>query len=178
MRVSVVLIAIFGILLPAVTLVVELTTGLCAKGLFNPIPTPVHTALVALVPIGNLTILIRTRESSFQPTLWDFLLIGTVIATCAAYSFVFIPLTFAAIRLIPFWGLGLCPLAPLASLLSSLSLSVMLYQRAGVAQSKFGFGSIWSTGGACILFCCLAGVLWSSFIERDFLFSLFKFQLF
>ena len=44
-----------AVLLPLCVLIIEATTGLCARmGGFNPLVTPWHIAMVAVVPVGNL----------------------------------------------------------------------------------------------------------------------------
>jgi len=45
---------ILGILLPAITLGFEYSTGISAGVLFDPIPSWIHILLVALVPASNL----------------------------------------------------------------------------------------------------------------------------
>ena len=68
-----VLIVLFGILLPAIALVVELNTGMCAETFFDPISTLGHVALVALVPVANLLALIVTWGGWVRwrtPLLW------------------------------------------------------------------------------------------------------------
>lgn len=57
------LIVLFGILLPAVTLAIELSSGMCAEVFFDPVATPLHVALVALVPVDNLAVLLDTRKN-------------------------------------------------------------------------------------------------------------------
>ena len=62
-----VLLAVFGVLLPAVALLVELSTGMCAEMMFDPIPTWFHAALVASVPLANLVLLVAVvREKGFE----------------------------------------------------------------------------------------------------------------
>ena len=69
-----VLIVLFGILLPFVTLAIELRTGMCAGTLGDPIPTIGHVLLVAFVPLANLAALVGGLRGWTQwrsPLLWS-----------------------------------------------------------------------------------------------------------
>ncbi|MCD4726476.1 MAG: hypothetical protein K8R46_02355 [Pirellulales bacterium] len=117
-----VLIVLFGILLPAIALVVELNTGMCAEVFFDPISTLGHVALVALVPAANLLALIVawggwTRWRT--PLLW---LNGVALGVALIYTLVFLPIAPLAVIGIIVGGMGLLPLAPLCSLLCAIAL--------------------------------------------------------
>lgn len=110
-----------GVVLPLVTLGVEITTGMCADSLFDPIPTPFHIALVAIVPLGNFLCWRRVRRGSGQNRRHFTLLSGVVLGISGFYAIVFAPLT--PIGLLTFWiGLGLLPLAPLFAFGTALML--------------------------------------------------------
>ncbi|MEW5854103.1 MAG: VIT domain-containing protein [Myxococcota bacterium] len=109
---------LFGVLLPAGTLVFELSTGVCAESFFDPIPTPLHVLLVALVAVGNaLTLAVTTEIAAKQP--WRIRLLGLTIGVSALYSLLFLPLVPVALLGMIF-GLGFLPLSPHFSLLVAL----------------------------------------------------------
>ena len=164
MRISTFFIVVFGVVLPAATLAVELELRLCKMFLFDPIPTPLYAGLVALVPIINLILLLRTRSKELNPNLPDFILVATVITICAGFSYVFIPSLPIAVAGFMV-GVGLLVFAPLISMFSSVGLLVRLLKGYNASGVKF---SIWTTGGACMIYCCIAGVLWNSFIGDHF----------
>lgn len=105
---------LFGILLPGVTLVTELSTGMAAAAFFDPIPTWVHVLLVALVPAGNFVVWYVVRYNKLMRPRWLSLLNGAVLGVSGFYTILFMPLTPIAIMM--FWsGIGLLPLAPVFS---------------------------------------------------------------
>lgn len=108
-------VALFGVLLPFITLVYEMVTQSCAAAFFDPIPTYLHAALVALVPIFNLIILISVVK---RPLLqkWHGLLNGMSIGVSGFYTLLFLPLLPLSVVAILFMGLGLLPLSPALSL--------------------------------------------------------------
>lgn len=117
-----VLIVLFGIILPAVTLAVELATGMCAEAFLDPIPTVGHVILVALVPLVNLLALLcpmREWTKWRVPLLWAN---GIVMGITLVYSLVFVVLMPMAAFAIIFFGIGLLPLAPFFSLLCAIVL--------------------------------------------------------
>jgi hypothetical protein len=117
-----VLIVLFGILLPAVTLAIELYTGMCAETFFDPIATLGHVLLVAFVPLANLLALIG---SSRQSTKWRTTLLwanGVALGIALIYTLVLLPITPLAVIAIICYGVGLLPLAPLCALLCGIAL--------------------------------------------------------
>jgi len=109
--------AIFGVILPAATLCIELVTGMCASSFFDPIPTIWHVLMVALVPVANAvawTQLLRGRVERPAITGWAN---GLAVGVAAYYAIVFIPFTPFAFLAIIVYGLGLLPLSPLLSLI-------------------------------------------------------------
>lgn len=124
-----VLLAIFGVLLPAAALLVELTTGMCADILFDPIPTWFHAALVASVPLANLFFLVAAARGKGLERKSLRVLAGFVVTVSAIYAIPFIPTAFFGFLFacLGFWyfgmGLiGLLPCAPIAACISALCL--------------------------------------------------------
>lgn len=109
-----------GVLLPALTLLIELNSRMCAEEFFDPLPTWVHAFLVAVVPLANALGLVATIEGSprwVRAALWAN---GAAIGISAVYALVFLPLVPLAMIAILIVGMGLLPLAPLLSLIMAL----------------------------------------------------------
>jgi hypothetical protein len=109
----------FGIVLPLVTLVVELVWAWCAQVFFDPLPTLFHAALIAVVPIANLLALFA-RTGRYRTSIGKILFLnGIAIGVSAFYTILFIPLMpIAAVAII--WAIGLLPLAPVLSLVAAI----------------------------------------------------------
>lgn len=139
---------IFGVILPLVTLAIEAFTGICASGLFDPIPSVWHMALVALVPVvcvWNLRFL--SEERAFGSGNLLSLGIGAAIAVYYTIPFaVIIPFAFIGII---FYGLGLLPLAPVLALLILILLArrlVRLYPKVGAPWKRMAIGLVCGVG--------------------------------
>jgi hypothetical protein len=116
--------SVFGVVLPWTALAVEMTTGICRDGFFDPLPTYWHAGAVALVGAINLLGLIAMTR---RPPSREYLqragvLNGVVLGVAAYFSLWFIPLMpFALIGILAF-GLGLLPLSPALSVIVGLTL--------------------------------------------------------
>ena len=137
-----VLCSLFGVLLPLVTLGVELVTGMCGE-FFDPIPTPVHSAAIALVAAANgLALRSLFRASGQGPgRTWLVHLNAAALGVAFFYSLWFAFLTPFAVVAIIFFGLGLLPLSPLLSLIVAWFLRYRLRRAAG--HSGSGFPRVW-----------------------------------
>lgn len=110
----------FGVILPAIALGIELTSGMSADIFIDPIPTYWHIALVGLVPIANgLALWMMNRGHADRPTTL-ILLNGLAMGVSAIYGLIYLPISFAGIMFIPFFGIGLLPISPIASFVSSI----------------------------------------------------------
>ncbi len=109
----------FGIVLPLVTLGIEVLLAWCAQSFFDPVPTLLHGLLVALVPLANLFALLASW-GRFQSSRRRILFLnGIAIGISAFYSVLFIPIMpMAVIAMI--WLIGLLPLAPILSLIATI----------------------------------------------------------
>jgi hypothetical protein len=113
---------LFGVLLPLVTLLIELSSRMCAGEFFDPLPTPVHVALVASVPVASAVGLIATMRRTPRLLRAAIFLNGMAIAVSAVYAAIFLPLVPLALIAIIVIGMGLLPLSPLLSFVISLVL--------------------------------------------------------
>lgn len=128
-----IIVGLFGVFLPALTLVVEALTGMCASIVFDPIPTWLHAVCIALVP-ASLFLTLYTLRSPERP-LWRTTgwLSGLAMGIGLFYVFMFSIITPYACVGILFMGLGLLPLSPLSALICGVFLRVRL---AGVARKE------------------------------------------
>ncbi|HXU04122.1 MAG TPA: hypothetical protein VN903_24345 [Polyangia bacterium] len=114
------LLALGGILLPALTLLVESQSHMCAKIFFDPLPTVGHVFALAAVPLANLVslwVLVRRDGARVEAVIFAQ---AVAVAISAAYAARFAPITPMAIYGVTFYGLGLLPLSPLLSLFAGL----------------------------------------------------------
>jgi len=123
---------IFGVVLPATTLIAELATNMCAEGIFDPLPTPLHVLLVALVPISNLAVWLVGRGHMAEWLKTVSLLNGLAIGISAYYFALFMPLVpFALIGIL--FGIGLFPLSPLFALAAGIKARLFLRSAYGAS---------------------------------------------
>jgi len=130
---------IFGVILPAVTLGIELATHMCAGTFFDPIPTWWHVGLVALVPLANLVAWISIR---FGARRWHSVMFANGMATAIGlfFSLLYLPLAPLALIAIIFFGWGLLPLSPLFAFATALSLRSKLRRLAPDYAPRFRWG--------------------------------------
>ncbi len=124
-----------GVVLPAVTIGVEVATNMCANELFDPVPTVWHVLLVAFVPLVNLQVWLAVRRARTQRGTLLGWANALAIGIALFYAVVFITVTPIAIIAIAFGGLGLLPLAPMLSLIAALLLRAKLRQIVPPARS-------------------------------------------
>ena len=58
---------LLGVILPVAALGVELTTHMCAKSFFDPLPTAAHVLLFALIPLSSARVLQKFPRPVFRP---------------------------------------------------------------------------------------------------------------
>ncbi|MBI3098970.1 MAG: PEP-CTERM sorting domain-containing protein [Planctomycetes bacterium] len=115
------LVIVFGVLLPAGTLLFELANHECAGLFFDPIPTLWHAGLIALVPLTQAFLwgtFLRGKPLR-RPALGGALL-GVALGISGFYALLFIPIVPVAFVGILAMGLGFLPLSPLLSFLAGL----------------------------------------------------------
>lgn len=125
---------IFGVLLPLVTLLIELVTHMCASAFFDPIPGFWDVLLVASVPLVNwwLWRTVRTGRLPVMGAPWLGVASAYGLAVAAYYSLLYAPLSpFAAFAII-FFGWGLLPLSPILAFISAWRLRVLAGRIPGV----------------------------------------------
>ena len=117
-----VILVLMAVVLPILTLLVEALTGFCSGVFFDPIPSPAHQILVALVPAANLLIWLGLRQGWSARSRLLSLLNGAGLAISFLYALIYLPLApFALLAIVAAWwymGVGLIGLLPLSPLLS------------------------------------------------------------
>lgn len=112
----------FGVVLPAVTLFLEWSLGMCAAAFFDPLPTPLHGVLVAMVVLGNHQVWRAVREGRVtSPRLlgWGN---GLALGVAGFYTVLFLPMTPLGLIGVIYLGIGLLPCAPMLAFLSAIFL--------------------------------------------------------
>ena len=99
-----------GVVLPLVTLGVELSTRMNAETFFDPLPTWFHVLLVALVPAANACAWWAARGENPRHLRWIALANGAAIGVALFYTLLFLPLTPIGLIAVTFYAMGLLPL--------------------------------------------------------------------
>jgi len=122
---------IFGIALPIIAVIVELSTSICSEVLFDPLPTIPHVLIYLLIPVSNI-ISIRACTKG-KTNNWINWLNVMAFGVSVFYGLIFLPLLPLGIIGILFLGIGLCGLSPLLGLISLWTLNKRLRS---IATSK------------------------------------------
>ncbi len=146
-----------GVIHPLLVLGIELTTGMCANDIFDPVPTVWHVLLVAAVPAGNLLVWLALRELVKVRIRTLATVNGITIGIAFFYTVVFLPLLPVALPAVLFL-VGLLPLAPLLSLIAAVRQHVYLQR----LPREAGQGLLPATGLGLGIFLMLAVALHAS----------------
>jgi len=102
--------------LPAAVVLFELISGMCAEAFFDPMPTLLHVALVASVPLLNGYTLWQLEQTDRHTSLpW---LNGLAFGISGVYALAFLPMLPLALFALLF-GIGLLPLTPLITFVAT-----------------------------------------------------------
>lgn len=148
---------LYGVVLPATVLAIELASRLCAETFFDPIPTWWHVAMVALVPASNLVLFLCLSEKRGAPPRALLMLSGATIAIAGFYALIFLPLLPIALVAVLI-GIGILPLAPYGGLIAAWQLRTLLRARTHpvligglpLGQPRYRF-ALWSGVGLGLL---------------------------
>ncbi|HKQ78477.1 MAG TPA: VIT domain-containing protein [Blastocatellia bacterium] len=108
-----------GVFLPSVAVFIEITTGLCAKTFFDPIPTVWHKILVIATPLANLYVIRELRKDDAEYHWRIGAANSLAVVVSVYYTLVYLPVIPLALVALVFAGLGLLPLSPVSSLIAS-----------------------------------------------------------
>ena len=120
-----------GVIMPAISVTVEVTTHVCADLFFDPIPTVWHLLFVIFVPLAQLQVWFAIRRRNPDRLALAGFLNAVTIGISVFYSIVYLGLVPLAMLALLF-GIGLLPLAPFLSLIASL---IMRHQLKRVADT-------------------------------------------
>ena len=110
-----------GVILPCITIGVELATGMCRGVGLDPIPTWWHVGLLCMVPLaGHMHWRRANGRGVNDSTFVVALLGGSALSVSCIYALLFLPLAPVAAIAIIYFGFGLLPLTPLFSFISTL----------------------------------------------------------
>ncbi len=138
----------FGVVLPIITLGIELATHMCAGAFFDPIPTWWHVLVVACVPAINFLLWRRAfqaGETSVRLLNW---LTGLALGFGAVYTLLFLPLMIPGFIAVIFLGWGLLPLSPFLAFIATLRLRSRLRKAPDAGLGSFSRSGL--AGGLAI----------------------------
>ena len=147
----------FGVVLPAIAILVEVLCRPCASTVFDPFPTVMHGVLVVLVPCANLLIWWVSARWSDRSVVKLTVANGLAIGVAFVYGLIYLPFSPLAVIAILFCGLGLLPLAPIFALAAAL-LCFRYLRRVAIASNRAYLGA--AGGGfaaGIVVLCALEG---------------------
>jgi hypothetical protein len=109
-----------GVLLPVVSFLIEIATGMNAETFFDPMPSWWHVLLVAFVPITNFQTLRAIEKGRMERLAWLGFANALVIFISLYYSIIYAPLLPLAILALILFLVGLLPMTPFFSLIAAL----------------------------------------------------------
>lgn len=147
---------LFGVILPAITISFEWFSRFCAGVFFDPLPTPLHLALVTLVPLANFLSWLHARGGGSRVPLWLWLANGLASGVSLVYAVAFLPISIFGVIGIIYFGLGLLPLAPLFSFICLLKWRSLLKRRQLLREECILPGWGWAMLATVLLLVLLA----------------------
>ena len=161
-----------AVLLPLCVLIIEATTGLCARmGGFNPLVTPWHIAMIAFVPVSNLFLWLAVRGKMRMSVgrfhvlaimsgialtfsaLFAFLLESYVFEALDSSWFLFLLATLYSLVLFPLFLLVHAPLLALAGGFSLFRRLNKTAKQQGISLGKsFCVGTLVGVGAVLVFF--------------------------
>jgi hypothetical protein len=109
-----------GVLLPVISFLIEITTGINAETFFDPMPSWWHVLLVAFVPITNFQTLRAIEKRRTERLAWLGFANALVIFISLYYSIIYAPLLPLAFLALVLFLAGLLPMTPFFALISAV----------------------------------------------------------
>lgn len=122
---------LLGVFLPAIVVVIEASTSLCASEIFDPIPTWWHFLLLIAVPMSNACLLSQRAQSQQIVKKLNPILAGCAFGVSLFYALIFLPMTVIGVMALIFFLFGLLPLSPLLSWLSTWRIARRIARQSG-----------------------------------------------
>ena len=126
---------IAGVIMPAISITVEVSTHICAEVFFDPIPTAWHVLLVIFVPLAQLQVWFALRRGRPDQLRLAGFINGIVIGISIFYSIVYLSILPLALLTVII-GLGFLPLAPYLSLIAAIVMRSRLNRIAAISPHK------------------------------------------
>jgi len=142
---------IFGVVLPLITLGIELATHMCAGAFFDPIPTWWHVLLVAFVPLTNILVWRAIRDGDARHRTLLAWLNAFAIGIPLFYALIFLPIMPPAVFAVIFFGWGLLPMSPLFAFIAA---SRLRHHLRGLGGHDRALPGLWR--GAALAFVVIA----------------------
>ncbi len=139
---AMVIIILFGVLIPLGAVSIELVTGICAAIFFDPVPTLWHVALFLAIPLSNAFSCwaIGTRSARHVGVLG--FVNAVALGAAIIYTLMFTPILPVSVIGVIAYGLGLCGLAPLLGLTATIMSRAQL-RRLCVAAGRDKTPCLW-----------------------------------
>ncbi|MGH9937351.1 MAG: hypothetical protein ACREAM_13980, partial [Blastocatellia bacterium] len=144
-----------GVVLPSIAILIEGATRICAETFFDPLPTIWHTILVIVTPLANGYVIRELRRDDAEYHWRIGVVNGLAVVVSAFYTAIYLPIMPLALFTIVLVGLGLLPLSPVLSLITSAvclrRLRLLVKERSEVYGSGkkplrgFGYGMALAT---------------------------------
>lgn len=133
------LIVFAGVVLPSISIFIEIVSRICAETFFDPLPTVWHKILVIATPLANLYVIRELRQDDAEYNWRLGAANGLAVVVSTFYTVIYLPIMPLALFALIFAGIGLLPLSPFLSLIAS-SLS-MRQLRALAREEREVYGS-------------------------------------
>lgn len=130
--------AIFGVVLPTISIVVELCMRVCARAFFDPMPTWWHVLLIFSVPAANALVISQIRRGSRCCPQLLMAANAVAITVAAFYAVGFVPLLLPGVVAVLFFGFGLLPMGPLFALVAAICCRCRLASFLGKSRRTAG----------------------------------------
>ncbi|HEX8281512.1 MAG TPA: hypothetical protein VF551_09045, partial [Chthoniobacterales bacterium] len=144
---------IFGVILPLITIAIEVTTKFCAGIFFDPIPSIPHLITVAAVPAINFWVWRALRRDDVAGRSSRLLFMcGVAAGVSVVYTALYLPLLPFSVIAVLAYGIGLLPMTPVATLF----VSSRLWRRVAAQSGRSTPG--WMGAAAGLLAVCLISV--------------------
>jgi len=154
---AMVIIVLFGVLIPLAAVSIELVTGICAAIFFDPLPTLWHVTLFLAIPLSNAFSCwaIGTRSARHVGVLG--FVNAVALGAAIVYTLMFTPILPISVIGVIAYGLGLCGLAPLLGLTATIMSRAQL-RRLCIAAGRDKTPCLWTGLGASVVVFAVAVV--------------------
>lgn len=124
-----------GIMLPMLTLGIELSQHWSAEELFDPLPTPFHAFLIASVPLTNAWLFWSLARNRLRHARAMAFCNAFAIGIALYYALLYLSVSPLGVLLIIWFGLGFLLLAPMLALIATIRLRSRFKRQAAEQQS-------------------------------------------